>query len=106
MARRALVLARAAAGVTVLLFAGGASAQGAVFADDFESGTLISAEDPPGRWTALLTDGATASVTLGVDGAAARRGCIGVRFDDPVAARLFPRRRRPSASGLRRRRLG
>lgn len=54
-------------------------AQGVPFADDFETGTLLSTEPSPGQWTRIHLEGSNA---LQVSAVAAHRGSWGYRFTD------------------------
>ncbi len=67
----------------VALLAGAAArAQGVVFADDFETGTLLTSEVPAGRWASL--DDATPQEQLRSSAAAAHRGAFGARVTDAI----------------------
>ncbi len=58
-------------------------ARAELLADDFESGTLLKAELPPGRWDNTRTATTTCpSCTIAVKGSAARRGGFGLEVVD------------------------
>lgn len=58
----------------------GVAAQTPTFSDDFETGTLLLSEMPPGRWNSAF-GGATA-ISMNATAAAAHRGARGMRRVD------------------------
>jgi hypothetical protein len=69
--------------VAASLLAQSAQAQTAVFRDDFESGTLLTSDTPPGQWDYKNTSASSPQVTLGLTGAAANQGSLwGLRYSD------------------------